>query len=52
MQAVLITLIEQFTISPPPENHTILQVPAPTLVPVVEGQEDRGAYMPLTITPI
>jgi hypothetical protein len=54
MQAVLVALVENFEVSPPPSslNLQIIRGSAPTLVPMVKGQEKRGAQMPLRITAI
>ena len=54
MQAILIALIENFEISPPPNdlNVEILRGSAPTLIPLVKGQEKTGAQMPLKIAAI
>ncbi|KAF8578114.1 PAH-inducible cytochrome P450 monooxygenase PC-PAH 1, partial [Ramaria rubella] len=52
IQAVLITLIENFEFSPPPNNPTIIRTVGMTTMSVVKGEETRGPQMPLTITPI
>jgi hypothetical protein len=54
MQALLVALVENFEVSPPPSdlNVQIIRGTTSTVVPLVKGQEDRGAQMPLRVTAI
>ncbi|KAF8518692.1 cytochrome P450 [Hysterangium stoloniferum] len=52
LQAILIVLIQNFEFSPAPHNPVMRQVMAPTLVPMVKGEEKRGSQMPMSISAI
>jgi len=51
MQAFLVTLIREFSFSIP-EGRNIRTFRSGVLVPMVIGEEDKGAQLPLTITPV
>lgn len=49
MHSILINLIEKFEFGPSSRDVTILPTVAATVYPVVKGQEEKGAQLPLTI---
>ena len=51
MQMVLAELVETFEFAPAAEDITILRAPVSAFTqPLIEGQEDLGASMPLRIS--
>ena len=51
MQAILITLVENFEFSLPPEEHNIeiVRKPLGVMSPMVKGRLDEGILMPLVV---
>lgn len=52
MQAIVAGLVEHFEFSLGTSNPIIMKKLATTMYPSVDGEEDRGAQMPLFIRPI
>jgi len=52
LQAILITLIQNFEFSPAPHNPVLLRALGPNLVPMVKGEEKRGSQLPMSISPV
>ena len=52
IHAFLVTLIRQFEFALPDNAPGVRRWRSGLLTPVVEGEEDKGAQLPLKITPI
>ncbi|TDL16834.1 cytochrome P450 [Rickenella mellea] len=51
MKVILATLIRRFVFSVPSDDFEVYGRYFATLIPVVKGQDSKGAYMPLKVTP-
>ncbi|KIJ49193.1 hypothetical protein M422DRAFT_161615, partial [Sphaerobolus stellatus SS14] len=51
MHTMLASLIENFEFDPPPTDKKIVRINATTIIPVVDGEEEKGAQLPLRIRP-
>jgi alkylphenol/PAH-inducible cytochrome P450 monooxygenase len=49
MQAVMVTLIENFEFTLPPTKPEILRMPVGVMAPMVKDQLQEGVLMPLTV---
>lgn len=52
MQAVVVTLIENFEFSLPEDGTEVLRMPVALMSPMVEGRLDDGVMMPLMVRAI
>lgn len=52
MQAMLVELVENFRFTLLDDQPEIVHLPAGFRVPIVEGERERGAQMPLYVCPV